>query len=178
MAFFLEFMERCVVCGKKAKIKIRGNPSFCEECFCRSIEKRIRRYVRLNRIFSKNDRIYVKDDLCRYIVKSIIKDLPVRYTSRKKANKIVVKYTADDVCVEFLKWLFGNEKPKKWKKEEVRILLPVTDEEMKIFSKIKGIKFKPNKKDREIAKFLYSMQKRYPETIISLSKSAREIFNF
>jgi len=170
-------MEKCVICGKKARIKIKGNPSFCEKCFARIIEKRIRKYIRLNKLFSKGDKIYANNFFVKFILKNILKDL-VSLKKKKKADKIVLSNSADDISIQFLKNLLNGKKPKKKNKKEINILLYVTDKELTEYSKIKKIPFKPKKKDKHIADFLYSMQKKYPETIISLAKAIENIEKF
>jgi len=111
---------KCAVCRKKSSVKLEYMPALCKECFCKIIEKRIRKHVRINKIFSKNDRIYVKGPLCRYLVKSIIKDLPVKYTN-KNPNKIVLPYTADDACVDFLKSVFSNKSIKTKGRRDIKL---------------------------------------------------------
>jgi len=166
----------CIRCHKKAVVSIKGNPAFCEKCFCDAIEKRIRKHVRMNKLFSKNDKIYTEGELCKYLVRDIIKDLPVKYTSKKQANKIVLAYTANDLCIDFLKYLTEN-KSLISKTKEVKLLATITNEEAKLFAKFKKLEFKPLKKEPNLNKFLSNLSEKNPEIINSLGKSAKEIID-
>ena len=73
----------CFMCGKKPETDLKHLRPLCKLCFCRTIEKRIRKYARINKIFKKNDRILVTDNLDHYLVKSMIKDLPVKIFLKK-----------------------------------------------------------------------------------------------
>ena len=142
--------------------------------FCKNIEKRVRKDIRINKLFKKNDRIYVKDKLSRLLIDRIIGTLPKTFTKDiKKANKKVVKYTLDDECNNFLEKLFYNTKSKKVK--EIKLLRVVTDKEALLFAKYNNIEFKPNKKNKKIKEFLDSLEKSYPQTRFSLSKSIESL---
>jgi tRNA(Ile)-lysidine synthase TilS/MesJ len=149
----------------------------CKDCFSKIIEKRIRKRIRLNKLFRKGDRILVSDKLSFYLVKKIIKDLPVKLFLEKskkiKVNKLVVKWTLDDKLLDFLESLFFGKKTRKPK--QISILDVISDDEAVMFSKINNIKFKPNKKDKNIVGLLNSLEKKYPEMRFSLSKSVSEL---
>jgi len=96
--------------------------------FSQRIEKRVRKDIRINKLFSKNDRIYVKDKLSRFFIDKIIGTLPKKYVnSPKKANKIVIKYTLDDECNEFLEKFMFNKRENLIK--GVKLLRTITDRE-------------------------------------------------
>ena len=139
--------------------------------FLKLIEKRVRRHTRKNKIFSKDDKILVTDDLDEYFVKSITEKFPVRIYKKKPKRKIkVVKlWTADDEINLFLKQIFYRKKIKQ--ERFVKLLKVITDEEAAKFAKLKGIKFKPNKKDKLVQGFVDEMQKKYPDTKYKLIKS-------
>ena len=140
--------------------------------FCRLIEKRVRRHTRMNKVFRKNDKILVTDDLDMYFVKSITKKLPVKIYRKQVRNvrlKIVKQWTADDEINLFLKQMFYGKRIKQEK--FVKLLKVITDEEASKFAKIKGLMFKPNKKDKLVQDFVDEMQKKYPDTKYKLIKS-------
>src|SRR3989344_953804 len=69
--------EACIKCRKiKELVSLPHIKSFCRGCFAEMIEKRIRKYVRMNKIFRKGDNILIIDELSFFLVKSIIKELP------------------------------------------------------------------------------------------------------
>lgn len=167
---------RCVKCKRKKQlINLASLEPLCKDCFCKVIEKRIRKKIRLNKLFKKGDRILIEDELSFFLVKKIIKDLPVKLFLRKsnKANKKVIKWTLDDKLLVFLKNMFFGKKLKKQK--QISILDVITDNEALMFSRINKIKFKPNTKDKNIANMLNSLEKKYPEIRFSLSRSISEL---
>jgi hypothetical protein len=142
--------------------------------FCKRIEKRVRKEIRLNKLFNKDDKIYVKDKLSRFLIDKIIGTLPKKFvSSAKKANKVVIKHTLDDECNAFLEGLFYNKKSKKIK--DIKLLRSVTDKEAILFAKYNGIKFVPNKKNKKIKEILDELERSYPQTRFSLSKSISDL---
>ena len=142
--------------------------------FCIKIEKRIRKYIRINKIFTKDDKIYVKDKLSKYFINKIIGTMPKIFVKDpKKATKIVIKYTLDDECNDFLNhFIFGK---KKKQTKGIKLLKTITDKEALLFAKYNNINFKPNKKERKITDMLDELEKSYPQTRFSLLKSIESL---
>ncbi len=141
---------------------------------CKKIEKRIRKDIRINKLFKKDDKIYVKNKLSKFLIQRIIGTLPKTFTnSQKKANKIVVKCTLDDECGDFLENLLYNKKKNPIK--GIKLLRTITDKEAMLFAKYNNIMFKPNKKNRKIKEILDELEKSYPQTRFSLAKSINSI---
>ena len=169
---------KCEKCSKKAAIDINYLPKLCKVCFCRLIEKRIRKFTRINQVFKRNDKVITVGDVCNYFVKSIAKDLPMAVKNVKtmpkprKGFKILAPWTLDDENNQFLEFLFLNKKPQK--QSFIKLLLPVTDQETALFAKIKKLNFKPNKKNPAITNFIEKLQEKYPEVKFSLLKSLAE----
>ncbi len=142
--------------------------------FCKLIEKRIRKDVRINKLFKKNDKIYVKDKLSKFLIDKIIGTLPKTFTNnQKKANRIVVKYTLDDECNDFLEKIFYNKNKKPIR--AIKLLRTITDKEALLFAKYNKIEFKPNKKNKKIKEILDQLENSYPQTRYSLSKSIESL---
>jgi hypothetical protein len=90
--------------------------------FCSQIEKRVRKHLRLNELFKKDDKIYVKDKLSLLLINRIVNDLPKSFTKDpKKANKIVIKYTLDDECNDFLEKMMCQKSLIRKKQHESNI---------------------------------------------------------
>ena len=87
--------------NKRHRNKISGTPEKAF-VFSQRIEKRVRKDIRINQFFKKDDKIYVNDKLSKFLIEKIIGTLPKTYTTKEKANKIVVKHTLDDECNNFL----------------------------------------------------------------------------
>jgi len=165
---------KCYLCGKKAVIKKHKNRFICNKCFCWLFEKRIRKQTRLDKSFGVGDKILVLGGVAKYLVKSITKDMNIKIVS-KNYNKKVIEWTLDDELNQFVKKMFEGKKQKKEDKKVVKILKNVTDEDVKLFAKIKGLKFKPNKKDEAIQKFLNSVQVKYPNAKYNLLRNISEL---
>ncbi|MDP7323862.1 MAG: hypothetical protein QF632_03825 [Candidatus Woesearchaeota archaeon] len=173
----------CSKCKKfKVRVEISHLGSLCANCFCKIFEKRIRKSVRIDRVFSKNDRILVSDKLSEYLVKEIIKGMPVKiffrkldddFVKREKINKVVVGWTLDDEVNQFLEKLLFNRKSKEVK--YVKLLKSVTDEEVEAFVKIKKIKFSLNEKNEDISEFISVLNEKYDDIKFGLGKSIKKL---
>lgn len=185
--------KTCIKCKKsKALVNLPHIKNLCNNCFTKIIEKRIRKYVRINKIFRKNDKILVIDDLSFFLVKSIIKDLPAKIflknmgiddlskstvknkIKKEKINKIIIPWTIEDEANLFLNNLF-SKKNKKINKKFIKLLMTITDKEAGLFAKINKLNFKENKKNKDIKNMLDSIEEKYPETKFSLLKSIKQM---
>jgi|TARA_B100002003_G_C14142063_1_gene549100 hypothetical protein len=142
--------------------------------FCSRIEKRIRKNIRINKIFSKGDKIYVKDKLSKYFIDKIIGTMPKTFvTNPKKATKVIIKYTLDDECNDFLEHFMFGQKRKSVK--GIKLLKSITDKEALLFAKYNNIKFTTNKKDKKVTDILDELERSYPQTRFSLLKSIESL---
>ena len=81
---------KCTKCSALAVINLRYLEPLCNKCFCRLIERRIRKYARVNGLFKKNDVILAVDYLSRFLVKRVIMNLPVIILFREFAIRDVI----------------------------------------------------------------------------------------
>ena len=175
----------CYICKRKAAYSQQKGREICNECFCKLIEKRVRKYARINKLFRKEDRILVIGDVNKYLVESIVKDLPVKlffrakedknFAKKNKINKIFIEYTLDDEVNDFLNSVFKGKKEKKLDKKHIRLLRVATDEEVELFAKIKKLRFKPNKKDPFVKMLIDKLHKEHPSAKYTLLKNIREL---
>jgi hypothetical protein len=140
--------------------------------FIKNIEKRVRKDIRINKLFKKDDKIYVSDKLSKLLIDKILGNLPKKYVSKSQANKTVVKHTLDDECNNFLEGLMFN---KKKQVKGIKLLRTVTDKEAMLFAKYYGISFKPDKKNKKIKEILNKLENLYPQTRFSLLKSLESL---
>lgn len=187
--------DKCCNCKRKSKSNLRHLGALCDKCFCKIIEKRVRKYVRVNKLFKKNDKIMVTDALCNYLVKSILKGLPVKlfykkvnveklndknikdFIKKNKINKVVVSWTADDEAQLLLQKVFHDKKEIKDRKI-VKLLNPILDDEALLFSKFKKLQFKINKKDKNLKEFIDKVEKVNPGAVFGLMKSHKKMREF
>ncbi|MEK6916373.1 MAG: hypothetical protein AABW92_01390 [Nanoarchaeota archaeon] len=187
---------KCVKCGKPAAVSVQNLES-CDSCFQKIIEKRVRKEIRTNNLIDKDDKILILDNgsaesqLSSYLLKRIIKDLPVKITIKKldythgKAlsgdfNKIIVPWNADLEDEYFLSCIFQNKEIeflghyKIDNKTYVKLFLPVLSSEVEVFAKIKKLDFKKNTKKSITQDMMDKLEKEYPETKFSLLSSAEQ----
>lgn len=173
---------KCYLCKKEGNIEYQKRP-ICSSCFSRIIEKRIRKNARINKLFNKNDRILVLGKINKYFVESMLKDLPVKlffrakedkeFIKKNRINKVVALWTLDDEANKFIKGVFSAKKVKANKK--IKLLVNVSDKELEMFSKSNKIKFNPNKKDKDVQKFLDNVEKKHPNIKFNLLRNINEL---
>lgn len=154
------------------KMSCPKNERNCE--FSRIIEKRIRKYTRLNKLFRKGDKILVKDNVSEYFVKRIIKDLPVKIVKKGSCNKVVGVWTADDEINDFFMKMIG--KRGRLDKRFVKIFLGVTDDELEKYCKINGVKFKKRSKDKAVQSFVDKISYKHPDSKHKIIKSLERLY--
>ena len=176
---------KCKSCNKESKVHLAYPPhELCEECFLKIIEKRVRKYVRINKLFKKNDKILIINDnskeaqVNKYILKSIIKNMPATITEKEtskgtRVDKIIMPWNLDDEINQYLEEVM-NKKKEKRNTKEIKILKPVLDSEVEIFAKIKGFKYK-KVKHQEKNPFLKGLEEKHPGTKFSLLKSSETL---
>ena len=165
---------RCKLCKAKTKHE------FCDRCFPSVIERRIRRYTRLNKLFKKGDIIYIQGKIAKYFIPRILENLPVKITKKKsEAKKIITDDTADTIIEQFLSELFPGLKKKGRKEQKNRkiipLLLPITDKEAERFAKLKHIKYKPPKRNRRIASLLEELERTTPDIRYKLLRTIKKL---
>ncbi|MAG08082.1 hypothetical protein CMO89_01305 [Candidatus Woesearchaeota archaeon] len=182
---------QCSRCHKKpVKARFPGVEPLCKNCFCRQIELRIRKYVRVNEIFKRDDRILVFDELSLFLVKSIIKGLPVKvffksgfmeavadnkkdkkladFIKANKVNKVVIPWTLDNEISAFLGEIFYD---KKIKNGYIKLFINVREDEIKLFAKFRKLEFEGIKMDEKLRKELDLLESKYPDVKFGLRRS-------
>ncbi|MBN1502565.1 hypothetical protein JW930_03405 [Candidatus Woesearchaeota archaeon] len=190
---------KCIKCGKKAGYRIQNN-HLCQTCFSRTIEKRVRKELRLKRLIKKNDQILVLDDgslnaqTSIYLLKKIIKGLPANIRTKKKKysvlggiinstyNKIIIPWTLDHEIYYYLECLLNGKCPhylghyKLGNKLYIKLLLPITQEESKTYAEINKVSFKTPGTIRLSTQFsLDELEKEFPEIKYSLYQATQQL---
>ncbi len=190
---------QCTKCRNPAITELKHLEPLCKRCFCEVIEKRIRKYTRLNKSFRRGDRILITDKITEFIATRIIFDLPIKFfteefsleeiqnpskkllefISENKISKIVVPWTADDEACSFLHLVFNNNIETDFSSgishKIIKILSTVTNKETELYSEINRMEFTSNTFYPDVRKFLDSLEEIYPDTKFGIAKS-REIY--
>ncbi len=139
---------------------------------------KLKRVPPRQRLFKRNDKILVVGEVERVLLERAIKGMPLKITSRKRLPKevkgfnwVVIGKTMDEVIEEFLERLFkGKLVLEKMKKRFFNILEVLTDEEVKQYARLKGIKFVVKEKKRVLDKL-----KEFKEIKYNLYKNVRKL---
>lgn len=183
----------CIHCSQPATLKFTDK-ELCDRCFCKVIEKRVRKYARINKLIAKGDRLLVVGEVCSYFVARMIKDLPVKIVKAKfdneladmfdekrvngivkknKINKIIIPWTLDHECLLFMTKLFGKGFGANRLKEDkryIKLFVTIDEKSLTEFCRIKKLEYRPIKEDKLRAE-LDKLAEKYPEVKYSLGKS-------
>ena len=158
-------MKNCK-CGKKPYKSIK----YCENCFLRIFEKRMRKEMHNYIWFKKHEKVRLIDDktcktkIIEQLLIPILKEarIDVKIVKVKLKNaRIILTDNLDDYNMAFLKAVMNNKKLEK--DEYVRPLRQISDEEINTYSEIKDLK-KLKRKKELIFDFMNAMDQRFPET--------------
>ncbi|MBW3002955.1 hypothetical protein KY337_00195 [Candidatus Woesearchaeota archaeon] len=164
---------RCVSCKKTPEL-VYDNRNYCKSCYCKLLERRISKYLRINNLIEKDDVLYIKDPLLEHLIKTVVKGLPLKIVKKKTKNsRPVVLWTLDDEVSYFVESFFSKSFKLKTTKD-IKPLRPLTDNDIALYAKFKKLKFKPNKKPHSY-KYLKDLEKKYPELFFSISRSIKEL---
>ena len=182
---------KCFKCKKAdGSIELGHFPGkICKNCFLKTIEKRVRKEVRINKLFSKNDRILVLDDgsenaaVTNYLLPKIIRylkpeiEILTEHDSTKpikKGRKVVIPWNLDDEIQDKLGQMFTRLESKK--DTRIKLLRNVSKQEVELFATLKGLKFRRSEPiNPEIGLMLDKLSKEHPDIKFALLKSFEKI---
>jgi len=173
----------CIKCRNKAVVSPKNLGSFCSNCFLIILEKRIRKDLAINKVFSPHQSVLVIDDrsvkskLTIYFLNNISKNIPLKIDfkktkPKKKYDKIVTPNNLDNDIITFLESLLTTSKP-VFNKKEVHLLRTVSDEELLLAARL--LKIKASFKKSKLNKVLDSLESRYPGSKFGLFNSIKEL---
>ncbi len=178
--------KTCLGCRKRVvEVKLGFMPrSLCGKCFCRTVEKRIRRYIRLKYPFKKEDTLTILDDnsldakVLIFAMENLQKDFPFKLRIVKSApckGKVAVPWNLDDSAASFVESVVF----KTAFKMPLAPLSVIHPDEIRIFSKIKGIKGPAGKRlsirGKKVLEGLNKMEEKHPDIKFSILNFLSEI---
>lgn len=174
---------KCIKCGNNAVVSLKHMGSFCSKCFLSTIEKRIRKDLSVNKVFTPHESVLVitdnsvKSKLTIRFLNSISKSIPLKVDiaktqPNKKYDKIVTPNNLDDDISFFFESLARTGKPIAQTKE-VHLLRTVSNEELLIAAKL--LKIKPDIKKSKLSSVLDKLESRYPGSKFGLFNSIAEL---
>jgi len=185
----------CIKCSQKSSISMKHLGELCKTCFVEVIEKRVRKELRTKNPLKKNNKIVIINNASKesavseYLLKKIIKGLPVDITIKKssklnlpsktvqKYDKIIIPWSLEDEAAEFLELLFNKTPITKFSKKSIKLLKVLSEEEITMYTKIKKLKYnkQSKKKKSKVKIILDTLEKKYHGYKFSLLNSTRNI---
>ncbi len=176
---------KCFKCANEATVKY-PNGDVCNDCFIEIMTNRVKKEIRADTPFKKDERVLVFGALAKLFFDKIVEGMPLKVTESTdeydksvlmkdfpQYDKIVVPWTADDEAEQFYKEL-TKSKPNfaviGSTQKFVKIFKSVSSKELKQAAQILQIPFEDMKKDETVEK----IQKKYPSAVFGLTKSAAE----
>lgn len=173
---------KCLKCPKEAAIPY-PNGNLCQECFIEMLVSRIKKEIRSEQPFNKNEKVLIFGRLTEAMFHKVIENLPLDVTRAisdynpsngyPEYDKVVIPWTADDEAALFYKELTKSDPDFEkigQSKGIVKLFKSILDKELKQAAKILDIVFIPNAKDQDLEK----INKKYPSSNFGLVKSAAE----
>jgi hypothetical protein len=177
----------CNKCNKNTTLH-----TYCKKCFLHIVEKRIRKNIRINIGFKKNDRVLIMEPICKHFISKFSNLINIQYIPKSKfgikkwndkiyINKLLIEYinnnkikytfiplTINNEVSLYIESLFKGLKPKSInnKNKIYQLFNTITSEELLRFCNYKKIKYIPEKS--KINDFINDIEKRYPGTIFSM----------
>ncbi len=166
----LHIRKTCNKCGRESK------EVFCDSCFVKVFEKRIRKHLR-QLPFEKLKNIIVTDKVSEYLIKRII-TAPINISHKTTNNKtiIIAPVTTDNAIEGLLDYYFTGKKQKINQKNNQLVfplLESITNEELKRFCQLKQLPY--TKKQTDIGKFISTLEAKYPGTKHALYSTLQEL---
>jgi hypothetical protein len=158
--------------------------NFCNSCFIKVIDKRIRKYARMHNLLPAKSVICCDGSLTYHIITKIMQNIPCEVKKIKETNHqpiekslFYIDWTMDDELNLLLSKIMGGGK-KLNNINKPSILKVITEKEAIKYAKISNIEFKPKKKDKLLHEFLNKFETKYKETRYSFFKASEEIKPF
>ena len=176
---------KCKSCQKEASVtQFKNMGPLCTGCFCELIEKRVRRELRINNPLKPQSKIAVIDNgskesfVALLFLRNLAKDMPLTIEPQKPPfdakqwDIIVIPWDGDDDAEQTLRGIFDG---RNIEMSGFKLLTCVSDAEVRIVAEANGWQGQDNSYQSEYGKFLAETEKKYPGTIFSLVRSAKEV---
>ena len=167
----------CKLCEKNPVYEFTNKRKLCKKCFMVYFQKKVLYTIRKFNMIKRGDTIgYKKENYFRGVVLEDILNFVKERANfslvklpNKKANKLAVDSSIDSESSKIIRTLInGNvSELKKFLPVYGNIIKPLylfLDEEIFLYAKLKGLKFKQKKKKEDkIQKFENEFEKKHPE---------------
>ncbi len=182
-------MTLCAKClSGQAKNVVPTAGSLCDSCFVGLVERRVKKSVRQDHPFVKNERVLVVDDgslkagVMQALLSLCLGGLPLRVTQKRGEvesltpedmtdfDKVLLPLDGDDVASGFLGWLLKGEETQQI---GIPFLSCLLDEEVEVYARIKGIPGDQSRERKGMVNEVKSLERQYPGLTHGLLKSSK-----
>jgi hypothetical protein len=170
-------MSMCKQCEKKPIYEFTNQRKLCANCFVRWFQKKVLYTIRKFEMIKNGDVVGYKKSTAVYDV--VLEDVLKMFAEKghvelvklpnKKATKIAKSDTTDSVADEIVhEVVSGDLKKEGIKPKEGKIIRPLylfLDKEVLLYAKLRGLKYKVEKKEvkDKLGKFVDELEKKHPE---------------
>lgn len=182
---------KCSHCKEKAITKLSYvDRKLCRTHFVKMIEKRMRNAIREHSMIKKGHIVMIQagehSTALLFALKNLQKDLPFEIVkSKKNADKIGKSDSIDDLCGSVLAAMMNKKQDmlKFVDGKTIRPFLGIPKEELELYAKlnkckIKKVKRRQNKIEKQVSKLLKTMVEKHPGTRFQIAKSLQKMENF
>ncbi|NQU98063.1 hypothetical protein HQ533_01225 [Candidatus Woesearchaeota archaeon] len=168
--------QKCFGCRQKASIKLSYTKrEYCDKCFLKLIEKRVRKDIRINKKIKEKTIELLNDNSKEFfIAKTLLNNIFGKHLAIKEvknpSKETIIPTNLDREVKRNLKNYLEN---KNNKKDHKKILDNVLEEEIIFLCKVKKIKV--SKKEGKNS-LIEEVEKEYPGTKFALARSFEKIF--
>ena|GEM_PF-3123440 len=183
---------KCQRCKNDSEINYLEN-HICKSCFVKMLEKRIRKYLRVNEVVHKGDKLILVGSMSEFWINRIFTGLPLKTykyadkghyfednqllaMAKKLKARIVIPWTMDHENKYFLQNFVEGHKQAHLGESQlfIKILKPITDQEARILSDIRHLKYKPIFEDR-YSKLFNTLEQKYDSVRYAFASSVDEM---
>ena len=170
---------RCKQCEHDATVQFKSLGPLCDACFCKTIEKRVRKDMAAQGGLARGSRVGIVNDgsLCGIAAERFVRenlkvdvDLNVISTAREGYDMLVLPTTIDDVAESTLRPLLDGNAEKET--TALRPLRTLTIAELQEYARIKGFSGAPPSRSH-LGKALDTLETRYPGTKAGIAQWQR-----
>jgi tRNA(Ile)-lysidine synthase TilS/MesJ len=180
----------CKLCEKNPVYEFTNKRKLCKKCFIDYFQKKVLYTIRKFNMIKKEDIIgYKKENDFRGMVLENALNFVNERTNfnliklpNEKVTKIAVDFSIDSESDKIIKTLInGNvSELKKYLPIQGNVIKPLylfLDEEILLYAKLKGLKFKPKKEIKDkIENFTDEFEKKHPEVKRAIVNSILELY--
>ncbi len=183
----MKSITKCLTCNNQGKIKLSHTKApYCNNCFIKYIEKRVRKDLRLGKYFKPNDTIYLFNDntkeyfVTKFFLEEIFhKNLKIReikkLNSAPKEGIIILPWNLDrELNIKFIEFTSKNMVNAKNQSSitTVKLLKSVLEEEIIKLCKLKKFPIRNYELKNEL---IEKINREFPETKFSMMNAFEEM---